>query len=506
MKNSAPDMQRGRHFSTGNLEPMGAGRASVGPSLIPSSISTGASKGSIRQKKQNGFRATLRRMFGSKKGHPPPLDDPRKDYHRSDPGNLTAITERSTDINIARAPSQAGGTVTRASALASHGLNLDFTLESDNADHTNLPSPGHRRRNTLPSLVISDSMAQILAGPDDQDLTSRTRGPDTLPEPMLKRRSRSADALNRMISDITLRNAVNRDRQSDIAYWRKSIVENPPPAWPPWQQPTDRVAPSTRAEEVSQESVPLHNFDFGLDREQGREATLEDRVNTLEVKLFDFEFAIANLQGHDIPKPALPQKLPKRRSIHGLFPPEMDSGAESSSSTPEPTSFLTSPDNSPLPLEEPFRPDRSSKATIRPLNTQRTSDAQSPSPVRITVDQFDRIMDIIRREQNSRRQLEAQVNELQSQLDALRSPVYAEIRERTDYPTPNSKQGTPALNKTLKRSPPFSTGKKAAEQSRFSMSEVDSDTDGGFDEAFETPQDNTFMFEHPRSSPMIGVS
>ena len=82
IKPEAGNMQPGRHFSTGNLEPGNAGRASVGPSLIPSSISTAPSKGSIRQKKQGGFRATLRRMFGSKKGRAS-MGDQKKDYHRS---------------------------------------------------------------------------------------------------------------------------------------------------------------------------------------------------------------------------------------------------------------------------------------------------------------------------------------------------------------------------------------------------------------------------------------
>lgn len=82
IRNTAPTMQRGRHFSTGNIEPGDAGRASMGPSLIPSSISTAPSKGSMSQKKQTGFRATLRRMFGSKKGRAS-MDDQRKEYHRS---------------------------------------------------------------------------------------------------------------------------------------------------------------------------------------------------------------------------------------------------------------------------------------------------------------------------------------------------------------------------------------------------------------------------------------
>lgn len=398
--------------------------------------------------------------------------------------------------------------MTRTSALGSHGLNLDFTPNDEADDQISLPAPSHRRRNTLPSLVISDQVADTLARLADQDSKSQTWRQEA-PSPAeghLKRRSRSADALNRMISDFNLRNATSRDRQSDIAYWRKSIVDNPLPAWPPWQEQESGSVPSTGAEEIPPSRVPLQNFDFGLERPDGHEVTLEDRVNTLEVKVIDFEYAITKLQGQNVSKPSFQQQVAKRGSIHDLFPQDMHSGMTSSTSSLEPTSFLTSPDDSPLPQEDHFRPDRSSKATtIRPLTARRRSGVQSPSPVRITVDQFDKLMDILRREQNARRQLETQVNELQAQLDSLRSPVYAEIRETTDYPSPDSKHTTPATNRTLRRSPPFSSEKKVAEQSRFSMSEVDSDTDG-YDDVYETPQDRTFMFENPRNSPMVGVS
>lgn len=82
IRSTAPDMQRGRHYSTGNMEPNTVARESMGPSLAASSMSTAPSKGSTGQKKTTGFRATLRRMFGSKRGRTS-FEDNRKDYHRS---------------------------------------------------------------------------------------------------------------------------------------------------------------------------------------------------------------------------------------------------------------------------------------------------------------------------------------------------------------------------------------------------------------------------------------
>lgn len=421
---------------------------------------------------------------------------------------MTAITESSP--RVAQIPTQTGVSVTREDALGSHGLNRDVERNWP-ADRSTPSPPQHRRRNTLPSLVITDEMQHSLAVLQDEEAATRARKEKRVDQRHFNRRSRSADALNKMISEISSRNAGIRDRESDIAYWRKSIVDNPLPNRPSWQEQTDDVTQSTISETgQSSKLAPLQTFDFGLEGREGHDATIEDRVNTLEVKMIDFEYAIAKLQGHDMQQISQPKVL-KRRSIHDLFP-ETDSGMSTSSR--EPTSFLSSPDDSPLPgreNEEPFVPDRTSKATtIRPLTAHRRSAASPPSPVRITVDQFDKLMDILRREQTARRHLEAQVEELQKELESMRSPVYAEIREVDNNTTTPNRPGThesPSTNRTLRRSPPFSAkeNKPSPEQSRFSMSDLESETDV-YDEVYETPQDNKFAFDTYRTSPLIGVN
>ncbi len=68
-KVSPSEVQRlPRNTSIGHGEVTNLARASAGPSLVPSSLSTGPSKVSLAQKKNSGFRATLRRVFGSKRG------------------------------------------------------------------------------------------------------------------------------------------------------------------------------------------------------------------------------------------------------------------------------------------------------------------------------------------------------------------------------------------------------------------------------------------------------
>lgn len=82
IKSNTADTQRGRHFSTGNLDSGDAGRASMGPSLVTSTMSSTPSRESGSQKKTTGFRATIRRMFGSKRGRPS-FEDDRSHYYRS---------------------------------------------------------------------------------------------------------------------------------------------------------------------------------------------------------------------------------------------------------------------------------------------------------------------------------------------------------------------------------------------------------------------------------------
>ena len=120
-------------------------------------------------------------------------------------------------------------------------------------------------------------------------------------------------------------------------------------------------------------------------------------------------------------------------------------------------------------------------------------------------------MEIIKQEQASRQQLEQKVADLQKELDALRAPVYAEIRS-VSYPTPSpeSVHETPLAHRPLRRSPRFYPQKtpQVNETSRFSMSEsieTETDTEDGFQDVYETPQENRFMFETTRGSPLIGV-
>ena len=433
---------------------------------------------------------------------------------------MTSVIEKQTDPRVTRRPSQPVGSVTRASALGSHHPDPGTSiLPRTSVERNRLRSPRRPRRNTVPSLILTDQEAQILAGPKD-DLSAKLWKRAEPTEAPLKRRSRSADALNDLVASYGRDDSVRRDRESEIAYWRTSIIDYPTPVWPDTRR-EDHMR-SLESGDDSAKPEPIQTFDFGLSGPGAETATMEERMNTVEVKLFDIEYAVAGLQGNNHPKPMLYAKPHKRRSIHELFP---DSGtkstlASSSSGSHEPTSFLTSPEESPIPSteqDESFRPDRSSKATtIRPLTARRRSsrrsNAPSPSPARISTEQFDALMDAIKQEQAARKRfeqrVEAQIADLRQELNALRTPVYAEIRP-INYPTPSpeSINETPMAHRSLHRSPRFEYEKTPQhETSRFSMSEVDTDTDDGFQDVYETPQENRYTFETTRGSPLVGVS
>jgi len=416
-----------------------------------------------------------------------------------DPGNLTSIVKRQTGTGATQLSSQTLNAV-RSEALSSHSPSMPF--ETRTADMPEMAanqtfSSRRRRRNTLPSVVLTEQEAQTLE---------------------FKRRSRSADALNELIeAGEGDPGKQQRDRNDEIAYWRHSALQLPPLKIE--RTDSSHLQSQTSQLEEQRSIVPVQSFDFGLPTPDQDPLSLEDRVNTLEVKLFDFEYSLAKLQGYDIAKPTLPTKPSKRRSIHDLFP---NPGANRSMKSPLTSSsvndltWLSSPDDSPLPSTEDdhnFLMNRSSKATtIRPSTARRQtpqrSAAPSPSPSRIDTEHYDTLLTLIKEEQAARREMETQILGLQKEVEMLRTPVYAEIRPIT-YPTssPESMQEatfTPKA-KTLHRTPAFQLNKTPHETSRFSMTDGESDTDDGFQDIYETPSEKPYTFKTTRGSPMVAM-
>jgi hypothetical protein len=110
-------------------------------------------------------------------------------------------------------------------------------------------------------------------------------------------------------------------------------------------------------------------------------------------------------------------------------------------------------------------------------------------------------MEFIREEQVARRKLEEQMMELQREVETLRTPVFATIREA--YPTPSPKSShTNTTPRSLHRAPHFQNT-NSKEVSRFSGTEVDSDPEEveGFEDVYATPHEGRKTFETARGSP-----
>ncbi|KIV84048.1 hypothetical protein PV11_06023 [Exophiala sideris] len=502
-------------------------RNSAGPSLIPSSMSSIPSKGSLTQKKPGGLRATLKRMFTSKRHRSAPVET--NHYAYSDPYHLRPVTEQHNQAREDPAPPMVP--VRPETALASHPSHHHPARSVQSIPH---PTQ-HARRNTLPTLVFDDRATRFAPAvgksPNgDAYHEGKWIKEDYVSDGQLKRRSRSADALNKLLRSEGVESSSSRDRESEIAYWRNSATKNPVPVYSGQSisvDPAHVLGRPSSVEESDRDSArpdAMHGFDFGLEVGDRDKTGLEQRINTLEIKLFDFEYAIARLQGNNLPKPNLHQLDHTRGLIHDVpsdnntnatvtSPPPLDTGYLASPATLNDVSFLSSPGESPgFPDEDLFRPQRASKATIttiRPSTTRRQSPGRSrdcsPTSIHIPVEKFEALLDLIKEEKAARIRLEAQVMELQKEVASLKTPVYATIREAYPTPSPESTQTSPATPRALHRAPGFQLKYPPPDISRFSETDPDSDAEEGFQDVYETPREERNTFEIARDSPRLAV-
>ncbi|RMD39986.1 hypothetical protein DV735_g5145, partial [Chaetothyriales sp. CBS 134920] len=500
-----------------------------------SSPSTATATSGARQRNPGGLIASLRRMFGSKRSRSS-LSEPKRSYQSSRPrpnltdvrisapvygsanarianeadyrpheqGPASATVERPADQRATHQSSHRANSINHASPLGSHHPSQAASSLTPRSNEPKSPkSPPRRRSTTLPAPILSQQEAQILAGPQD-DLSPRVwYRPEHSSESQLRRRSRSAGVL---YAGYGQDQVLLQDRASQIEYWRRSILQNPVPVWAE-QVVVERA---TGRPNGGEKLEPMQSFDFGLTQPESEPVELEDRVNTLEVKLFDFEYAIAKLQGHEIAKPVLYSKPAKRRPSANEMVVGNETKSAQTSLPPggglEPTSFLL-PASDTVDVWEEHLSRRQSVGssqgtTVRPQTSRRRSShrskGQSPSPGLLSSERLEALMELIKEEQAARKQLELKVADLRRDVDILMTPVFAEIRP-IDYPPsgPGSRQEATMAPRSLHRSPRFEYEKQVQEEiSRFSVSEVDTDPDAGFHVGFENTQ----------GPPLVGVS
>lgn len=470
-----------------------------------------------------------------------------------DPGHVIPPLIARSNPNIAHpAPqviSKSASVVTRSSALGSHSpfAPLQSAPSEQPVQHDNARPRLHRRRNTLPSLILSDQEARTLAKTLRQidalhhsEVDPETQVAAQVTAKRWKRRSRSADALTDAADSYQSPIRELRRRSGEIAYWRNSVMNGlpaqpakstqDPDTWDVGQVTAEQQQQQEEEEEEIEESIPIaaqseyrtpDPDQFEPVDTADDQVTLEQRVNTLEIKMIDFEYAIAKLQGHDISDDLTSRsQAPKNPSVHELFRQEPAPPTIVAAGPPRMT-FLESPVDSPIePSNDitPTRTDHSSKvAMIRPLpavgkSAPRRPMPPSPTTPRLVASDVEAIMALIREEQFARKQLETQVVQLQREVAELRAPIYATIRP-VGYPTPSPdtphESPAPPRAKTLHRTTPFVRSNFVAvpETSRFSTTDPgdESDTEEGFQDVYETPQDKKFEFDLVRSSPRVAI-
>lgn len=309
----------------------------------------------------------------------------------------------------------------------------------------------HRRRATLPSLVIPDDdtrsiLATIL--PNNRAVNE----PEVHPRPLsskensqqrtiiqAKRRSRSAGALR----------AVAQDHRMSPIQWSRASAElhhNESAATESVRPPTLTTIATERKESVSNslhessvsEAFPdtepeSVSYDVGhlvSSMQHDDNVTMEQRLTTLEVKLIDLEFAIARMQ------------TPGDQSNRQKRTPSPEVARQQSRSNPSSSRETASDSLQPgIPGED--RP--VSTSTIRPSILQRARTLQTPSMSSLTdvssisIEQYSALITLLRREQSARRNLENQVVALQEDMQRLqRVALHSMGSVGTMYPIRNS--------------------------------------------------------------------
>lgn len=350
----------------------------------------------------------------------------------------------------------------RSSPLSEENLQLSEThLSPTRLTAGSLPSPGphRRRRATLPSVIFSDDESQYAvastAVSDPQE--DRACSPDQqLRRDLLqdRRRSRSTHALRSLAHDRTISPAAWRPRTASIP------TSAPDSKSPPLEgssasgrsgRPSTgtTVTSVTRAsaapsipdsdQDAEQMTLPPNVGNLVRTMQQDDGLTVEQRLNTLEVKMIDLEFAIARMQSNSI------GDAPTTRSSRQKQGPSPDSSTPHTRNKPS-SGFLGSidRDESPSPLTNLPAGRPTSTSTIRPetMNSRTLRPAPSATSLSadfggVSIEQYSTLVTLLRREQTARRNLESQVSSLRDDLRQIQRAALQSMEMGTMYPIHN---------------------------------------------------------------------
>lgn len=476
------------------------------------------------QRRNTGLKASLKRMFGSKRESTDELEglQPHRSITRGSNSRPTTNAISPLQQHPYDAPA-----VTAIRSASQHNLLAHDRHCAVYGD----PSDVEKRRNTIPDLLMilndtpTSTQRNVVASASKEVEDAIAAG--NAVEDRLSRRSKSAGALTELLRTSQAR-LPSADRAEKIAEWRDSIASTSKPHTRRAEtEPETEVAIddsiSRRESLEPSRTIPLpsteavQEFNFGLIRSNiaPQAGTVEERMNTLEVKMADFEYAMVKMQGSNTVKPniARPETGTKQKTktpIQAVRQVDGEDGMPSlsSSCSTRDFSFTSSPRDGRRKLSGKEEVEQASvvRAAVRAQHARRPSSIRSrnPSPILAAQDnkQYNELIKMITEERQARSELELRIVAMQRQLDDLATPIPVFIKPVNQLaPSPELTSHRP-----LHRSPalqpqyPFQI-----ETSRFSMNETDTDadeTEDGYNEHFMTPQADAFRFEHMNRAPV----
>ncbi|KZZ91649.1 hypothetical protein AAP_03355 [Ascosphaera apis ARSEF 7405] len=295
------------------------------------------------------------------------------------------------------------------------------------------------------SIIDTEYMLNVdFSGSSSQDSPAQSLGVWREEE-----RKATPDLCPRSVSAAAIREAARHVRRAseDVPISRIDARDVSPFPLLPQQETVENDAPVTGNDQPAETFDPdeshrvssLQSFNFGTFQRDDA-GNLGQRVATIEVKLMDLELAISRLQVNASTKQSAPHRPPPPPPVQAPRAVESPRISDNFLSKhphdpqfvpPTPASF-GSPQSSPIestrsttPLDR-FLNDNTNSMTFSPDFLSSGFDARSPSAAddrifSMTSEQYNGIMDMMRREQESRRALEKQVAALQRQLSSLSS-------------------------------------------------------------------------------------
>lgn len=383
-------------------------------------------------------------------------ESPIESYYSSPPARQSGPIEGKSFLAVPT-PSESK----RSSPLSEENLHLaDIHLSPAAASHDGLPSnavASRRRRATLPSVIFSDDESRYavasnaISDPheDRPHMTDAELRRSLLQD---RRRSRSTDALRDM--------AVERPMSAAaLPTWTTSAptsapdVRTPPIRGSSVSDPSARPSTGTTVtsttpasatpslvesdEREEQMNLPPNISSLVHTMQQDTSLTVEQRLNTIEVKMIDLEFAIARMQSSSSSSNENPHT---ERSSRQKQSPSTDSLTPNMRNKTSGATGSSERDDSPSPLAAIPTVRPTSTSTIRPdtMNSRTLRPAPSATSLSdfngVSIEQYSTLVTLLRREQTARRNLESQVAGLRDDLRHIQRAALHSMEIGTMYP------------------------------------------------------------------------